>query len=85
MAKKKARLNQMAAIRNHLVEKGEITSLEAIKFYGCTRLSAKIFELRQCGWDIDSIQMEGSTRYGDLCRFVKYRFVSKPETKEVNK
>ncbi|MBP5423792.1 MAG: helix-turn-helix domain-containing protein [Paludibacteraceae bacterium] len=72
----------MIAIKEHLLNKGTITSMEAIELYGCTRLSAKIFDLRNAGWDIDSVPQTGTTRFGDTCHYVQYRFVSKPEEKE---
>ena len=81
MEKKKQKRNQMTAIKEHLVKKKTITSMQAIELYGCTRLSAKIFDLRQAGWEIDSIPKTGTTRFGDTCQYVQYRFVSKPDTK----
>jgi len=78
-------MNQMTAIKNHLTKKKHITSMEAINLYGCTRLSAKIFELRQAGWVIDSVPKTGETRYGDTCTYVQYRFVSKPKEQKGKK
>ena len=72
-------MNQMTAIKNHLTRRKSITSMQAIELYGCTRLSAKIYELKKQGWVIDSIPQIGETRYGDTCTYVKYRFVSKPK------
>ena len=66
-------MNQTTAIKEHLESGKRITSMEAFKLYGCTRLSAKIFNLRQSGMVIDSIPMVGENRYGDTCRFVAYR------------
>lgn len=40
------------AIRHHLRIYGSITSYEAIQKYGCTRLSAIIFQLRKEGMAI---------------------------------
>ena len=39
-------MNKTKAIQLHLIEKGTITSWEAIKEYGATRLSAIIYNLR---------------------------------------
>ena len=36
-------------ILNHLMEKGSITSMQAIQDYGCTRLSHYIYLLRNDG------------------------------------
>ena len=39
-------MNKTNAVQLHLIEKGTITSWEAIKEYGATRLSAIIYNLR---------------------------------------
>lgn len=78
---KTEKLNQMIAIRRHLKQFGTITSIEAFKKYGCTRLSAKIFDLRKAGWIIDSVPQTGFTRYGDTCQYVMYRYISSPDEK----
>ena len=75
-------MNQMQAIKKHLTTKKSITSMQAFELYGCTRLSAKIFDLRKAGWVIDSVPQTGTTRFGDTCQYVKYRYVSKPEVKK---
>lgn len=65
-------MTQMDAIINHLKEHGDITSMQAIKLYGCTRLAAKIYDLRKRGYIIDTITEDGSTRYGTHCQFARY-------------
>lgn len=72
-------MNQFTAIKEHLESGKTITSMEAIKLYGCTRLSAKIFQLRKMGYEIDSIPTEGVTRFGDTTRFSTYRLARKPK------
>ena len=36
------------------IEKRPITALQALHLYGCFRLAARILELRESGYDIDS-------------------------------
>ncbi len=79
---KETRKNQMSAIKAHLKQRKSITSMQAFELYGCTRLSAKIFNLRKAGWVIDSVPQVGETRYGDTCQYVKYRYVSSPDSKK---
>lgn len=43
---------QLANIRKHLEEGKPITALEALNLYGCFRLSAHIFTLRNEGLNI---------------------------------
>ena len=59
-------------ILRHLRHQGSITSWEAIKEYGVTRLSAVIFDLRQIGWNITDDWELFTNRYGELTRFKRY-------------
>ena len=64
--------NQMTEVLNHLQTKGNITSMEAFELYGVTRLSAKIYNLRKRGYDIETLDVVGKTRYGETCTYAKY-------------
>lgn len=44
--------SQNDKIRSWLLEGNEITSWDAIAMFGCTRLSARIWDLREKGLDI---------------------------------
>ena len=46
-------------IYNHLIEKGSITSWEAIQLYHATRLSSHIYQLRNKGMHIISLTQDG--------------------------
>ena len=50
--------SQSDAILWHLKKYGSITSYEAIKEYGATRLSAIIFNHRKDGYNIDSMPLQ---------------------------
>ena len=65
---------QTKAILEHLKEHGSITSMESFELYGCTRLSARIFELRKKGYDIETHIIAGKTRYGTHCEYARYTF-----------
>lgn len=65
-------MNQMAKIKEHLKKHKSITSWDAIELYGCTRLSDKIFRLRNKGWEIDTHMIEVTNRYGDVTEVAKY-------------
>lgn len=64
-------MSQTDMIRDHLNEGNSITPLEALTLYGCFRLSARIKNLRDEGWDIvtDTIHSNGK-------RFASYRMVT---------
>ena len=59
-------------ILNHLAEYGSITSMEAFQNYGITRLAASVKDLRDLGYDIVTLMMEGQNRYGEATRYAKY-------------
>ena len=59
-------------VLNYMLDFDGITSWEAIKEFGATRLSAIIFNLRKKGFIIENEWIETKNRYGDSVRFVKY-------------
>lgn len=63
---------QRNAILNHLRNIGSITSMEAFNLYGVTRLSAIIHDLRDMGFPIHTIMVDGKTRFGDSTKYAKY-------------
>lgn len=46
--------NQEDQILNHLKTVGPITPIEALNFFGCFRLGARCYDLRQKGYDIET-------------------------------
>tara|TARA_R110002020_G_scaffold240290_3_gene453041 strand:+ start:3255 stop:3506 length:252 start_codon:yes stop_codon:yes gene_type:complete len=71
--------SQSDAILWHLKRYGSITSYEAIKEYGATRLSSIIFKHRQEGYFIDTITLQKKTRFGRNTNIAKYTYA------EINK
>ena len=66
-------MNKTKAVQLHLIEKGSITSWEAIKEYGATRLSAIIYNLRyRYGMNIINEKIEFIDRYGRKSSYVNY-------------
>jgi len=66
---------QKDAIIWHLQKFGNITSLEAIKHYGCTRLASVIFNLKDDGMDIESIPVDLVNRFGRTVQIAKYKLI----------
>ena len=66
------RLTHYDRVLRHLKEKGSITSLQAFREYGITRLSAVIFNLRKDGYVIENENITRKNRYGDKIWFAKY-------------
>ena len=67
------------AILWHLKTNGHITSYEAIKEYGVTRLAAIIFNHRKNGYEIDSIPLIKKTRFGRNTTIAKYIYTAPPQ------
>ena len=67
-----AKVNKTQLVLKHLKEKGNITSLEAIQKYGATRLSAIIFNLKDKGYEINTLMIDGKDRFGNESRYAKY-------------
>lgn len=59
-------------VRLHLIEKGSITSWEAIKLYSVTRLSDIIYRLRNKGMNIISEKINFTDRFGDKSYYANY-------------
>ena len=51
---------------------GGITTLEAVQKLGCTRLSARIFDLRSAGIPVYDEWETVINRYGEPCRVKRY-------------
>lgn len=72
------KLSQREDIIRHLMTEGSITAWEAIKEYGCTCLSQRIYDLRKAGWNIESEMVTTKNRYGNTVQFARYHFKTKP-------
>jgi len=56
-------MSQRQQVLNHLREHGFITPLDALRRYGCFRLSARIYELRSQGYPIVCMTRQPYARY----------------------
>ena len=72
---------QKDAVLMHLLEHKSLTSWEAFERYGCTRLSAVIYVLRnRDGYLIESADKEVTTRYGK--RVIVSEYILKGKIKD---
>lgn len=65
-------MNKSERVRIHLIEKGSITSWEAIQLYRATRLSGIIYNLRERGMNIETVMMREKTSDGYSMPYAKY-------------
>lgn len=69
---------QADRVLDYIKKFGSITTLEAFRDLGVTRLSARIFELRDKSLNIDSTNVTSKNRYGENCTYAKY-FIRKED------
>ena len=71
-------LNQQAQILEYLKTHRGISQAEAIDAFGCYRLGARIYDLKDRGYKVDVIMEDGVNRFGRPTRYARY-FVTKPQ------
>ena len=65
-----------------LKEFGSITPLEALQEFGCYRLGARIFQLREAGYIIETDMVEGVDSHGERMRYAKYIYKGEQDEQE---
>lgn len=73
---------QREAVLNHLQTYGTITSMEAFDLYGATRLAAIVHDFRKMGYDIETCELVGKNRFGEVCQYAKYVYFGKENKNE---
>lgn len=58
------RLSQKEQILRYMEKNGVITPIEALKYFGCMRLAARISDLRQEGHNISTARVNYKTEDG---------------------
>lgn len=71
-------MNKTKAVLEWLQTHASISSMEAIKQFGATRLSAIIFKLRKKGYNIETVKCEGTDRFGNRMQFARYYLRDSP-------
>lgn len=66
------RTTQTERVKQYIEEFGSITSLEAFRDIGVTRLSAAIYNLRQSGVEVAGKREKTKNRYGEITSFNRY-------------
>lgn len=66
---------QSEQVLNHLKTNKAITSMEAIKEYGITRLAVAIHTLKKQGCNINTEMIKVKNRFGKSCTVASYSLV----------
>ena len=68
------RITQKERVVEFITKEGSITSLDAFRELGCTRLSAVIFNLKEDGYEFETKFETKKNRWGDPVSFARYSF-----------
>lgn len=71
-------MNQAEKVKNYIKDKGSITSMEAFRNLGITRLSARVSDLREMGVDVVTTWETSTNVFGETSRYARY-FIRKEE------
>ena len=66
-------MTQNEQVLRHLLDNGNITSLEAMNKYRIMRLGARIYDLKKQGYPIKTYLRVGKSRNGESMVFAEYR------------
>lgn len=66
-------MTQSEMILRYMHENGSITQWEAMREFGCMRLGARIYDLKQAGTRIITESQTEKNRYGKPVTFARYR------------
>lgn len=67
-------MNQCEEVARYMSEYGSITTREAFLNLGITRLSARIYELKEAGYAIKTERVKVKNRFGEPCTVTRYTF-----------
>ena len=66
-------MNQSEHILWHIQRYGSINPQQALNYYGCMRLGARIYDLKRQGHDIVAQRVTGLNRQGEKTHYAEYR------------
>ena len=80
-------MTQEQAVRNHIINNGSITQAQAVRLYGCYRLSARIYAMRKDGYEIATQYKTSKNRFGYVSVYANYVLLKKGnyDIKKLNK
>lgn len=72
-------MNQVKAVLAHLKSGQSITSMQAYELYRITRLSAKIFDIKAMGYNVQFIRHKTINSFGNRSWYKEYYLVEEEE------
>jgi hypothetical protein len=65
-------MSQKERVLEYMKEHGSISSMEAFRDLGVTRLSAVVFNLRADGYKVKAVNEKSVNRFGEKTNFARY-------------
>lgn len=62
-------------VLNHMSKYGGITTNDAMTWYGCNRLAARIYDLKKDGYRIKKTTAKGKNRFGEPVTWARYELM----------
>ena len=69
------KMTQEKAVLLHFLNKGSLTQAQAVRLYGCYRLSARVLEYRKMGYNIETHYKTSKNRFGYYSTYANYVLV----------
>ena len=70
-------MTQCEMVLDYMERFGSITSMQAFSDLGITRLSGRIYDLREKGHVIENIRKETVNRYGKRVHYDEYKLIKR--------
>lgn len=67
-------MTQKEMIIDFIKQNGSITTLQAVRRLGCTRLASRIYDLKQDGYEFETETKKSKNRYGKVVTYSEYKF-----------
>ena len=68
-------MTQSERIREYIERHGSITPMNAFSELGITKLATRISEMRKCGYKFKKVFEEGTDRFGNPTRYMRYYLI----------
>ena len=65
-------MSQNGRIIGYIMRNGSITQLDAMRDLGIMRLGARVFDLKERGYNIETVMVWGTNRFGEPTRYARY-------------
>ena len=65
-------MSQATDVIEYIRDNGSITTKQAMEDLGCYRLSARVYDIRSFGIQIEKEMVEVPNRKGEMCRVARY-------------